>query len=338
MKKFVIQSILFILTVGCFSGILAQQGTSGAKTGTVKTIIVDAGHGGNDVGAEGLQTTEAAITLQVARKLATAMRSQLKGINILETRPTAALPGGMSNSVAANRFRADFANRSSGDLFISLHCNAAGRRPGGWYVKKVIGREAHTKTVTVGKGKRKKKVKKTYYVNKYEDVWVENKARGTETYIWAVGKNEQKVNSMKNIDDEDSDYYNEETGDGADAPPLPDVNDPAERVRMLIYAQNYFRKSYSLAALVEKNFISGGRLSRGVQQRNHKGIWVLQATGMPSILVEMGFISNKEDEAYLISSEGQEEIVNSILSAVKTYIEKYSNVAPGALAAVNKAE
>ncbi|WP_245562206.1 N-acetylmuramoyl-L-alanine amidase family protein [Niabella aurantiaca] len=338
MKKFVIRFILFISAVGCFSGISAQQGTSGAKSGSVKTIIVDAGHGGNDAGAKGLQTTEAAINLQVARKLATALRNQLKGINILETRTSSALPGGLTNAVAANRYRADFANRSNGDLFISLHCNAAGRRPGGWYIKKVIGRTRHTKTVTVGRGKKRRKVKKTYYVNKYEDVWVENKARGTETYIWAVGKNEQKVNSMKNIDDEDKDYYNEETGDGADNPPLPDVNDPAERVRMLIYAQNYFRKSYSLASLVEKNFIADGRLSRGVQQRNHKGIWVLQATGMPSILVEMGFISNKEDEAYLISSEGQEAIVNSILSAVKTYIEKYSTTVPGSLALVSKAE
>ncbi|MBZ4190278.1 N-acetylmuramoyl-L-alanine amidase family protein [Niabella beijingensis] len=338
MKKFISPFLLFILTAGCFSVIAAQQGNSGAKSGAVKTIIVDAGHGGSDVGAEGLQTTEAAITLQVARKLATAMRNQLKGINILETRTTSALPGGLSNSVAANRYRADFANRNNGDLFISLHCNAAGRRPGGWYIKKVVGREAHTKTVTVGKGKKKKKVKKTYYVNKYEDVWVENKARGTETYIWAVGKNEQKVNSMKNIDDDDKDYYNEETGDGADAPPMPDSNDPAERVRMLIYTQNYFRKSYSLATLVEKNFIADGRTSRGVQQRNHKGIWVLQATGMPSVLVEMGFISNKEDEAYLVSSQGQEEIVNSILDAVKTYIEKYSTTAPQSLAAAGKAD
>ena len=116
-------------------------------------------------------------------------------------------------------------------------------------------------------------------------------------------------------------------------PPMPDSNDPAERVRMLIYTQNYFRKSYSLAAFVEKNFIADGRISRGVQQRNHKGIWVLQATGMPSVLVEMGFISNKEDEAYLMSADGQDEIVNSILAAVKTYIDKYNTIGPGSLAA-----
>jgi N-acetylmuramoyl-L-alanine amidase len=60
-----------------------------------------------------------------------------------------------------------------------------------------------------------------------------------------------------------------------------------------------------------------------VQQRNHKGIWVLQATGMPSILVEMGFISNNEDQAYLMSEEGQNTIVKDIVNAVKVYLEKY---------------
>ncbi|AHF18030.1 N-acetylmuramoyl-L-alanine amidase family protein [Niabella soli] len=332
MKQILSSALALFFSVGSLVNVSAQQNAPTAKSGAIKTIIVDAGHGGPDVGAEGTQTNEAAITLQVARKLATVMRTELKGINILETRTTSALPGGLTNAKAANRYRADFANRNNGDLFISLHCNSAGRKPGGWYIQRVIGRKAHTRTITVGKGRHKKHKKQTYYTNIYEDVWVENKARGTETYIWAVGKNDQKVNSMKNVDDEDSNYYNEETGGGADAPSMPDANDPAERVRMLIYAQNYFRKSYSLASLVEKNFVQDGRLSRGVQQRNHKGIWVLQATGMPSVLVEMGFISNKEDEAFLMSTAGQDEIVNSILAAVKTYVDKYSTVSPGSLA------
>lgn len=91
---------------------------------------------------------------------------------------------------------------------------------------------------------------------------------------------------------------------------------------MLIYAQHYFRKSYLLANLVEQEFTNEGRTSRGVQQRNHKGIWVLQATGMPSILIEMGFISNKEEEQYMMSETGQEAIVKNIVKAVKGYVEK----------------
>jgi len=274
------------------------------------------------VGARGTETNEATITLAVAQKLAKALRQQLGGFNILETRPYFELPGGLTNANAANRYRAEFANKNNGDLFISLHCNAAGRRPGGWYAKKVVGREARTRYVKKGR----KKVKQTYYVNQYEEVWVENAAKGTETYIWAVGKNNQKVTSMHQTNqEEEDDYYNEENeGSGEDSLLLPDPNDPAERARMLIYAQHYFRKSYALANLVEQEFVASGRSSRGVQQRNHKGIWVLQATGMPSILVEMGFISNTEDQAYLMSEQGQNTIVENIVKAVKDYLEKYS--------------
>lgn len=308
---------LFFSFLACYTFTKGQN----PNTTSVNTIIIDAGHGGADVGARGTQTNEATITLAVSQKLAKAMREQFPTIKILETRPTYALPGNTTNSVAANRYRAEFANNNNGDLFISLHCNAAGKKPGGWYTKKVVGREPKTRYVKKGG----KKIKQTYYVNKYANVWVENKAKGTETYIWAVNKNDQKVSSIHNVNPDEEDYYNEEmeNDEGADSLKMPDPNDPAERARMLIYAQHYFRKSYALATLVEKEFVASGRTSRGVQQRNHKGIWVLQATGMPSILVEMGFISNDEDQAYLMSEEGQNTIVQNIINAVKTYLEKY---------------
>lgn len=308
--------LLITFTIGFSNHADAQSKATG-----VKTIIVDAGHGGSDVGARGTLTNEATIALQVGQKLARALRIQFPNVKILESRPTTALPGNQTNPVAANRYRADFANRSGGDLFISLHCNAAGKKPGGWYAKKVAGRETHTRYIKRGR----KKVPQTYYVTRYENVWIENGAKGTETYIWAVGKNDQKVSSIHNANADDADYYSEgEDNAGTEGLNLPDPNDPAERARMLIYAQHYFRKSYQLATLVEKEFVNQGRVSRGVQQRNHKGIWVLQATGMPSILVEMGFISNNEDQEYLMSEPGQAAIVQSIVNAVRFYLEKYS--------------
>ena len=92
---------------------------------------------------------------------------------------------------------------------------------------------------------------------------------------------------------------------------------------MLIYAQQYFRKSLNLADLVERGFQAQGRTYRGgVKQRNDKGIWVLQATGMPSVLVEIGFISNKDEEQYINSEKGQDEIVANIFNAIKAYKEK----------------
>jgi N-acetylmuramoyl-L-alanine amidase len=74
-----------------------------------------------------------------------------------------------------------------------------------------------------------------------------------------------------------------------------------------------------LAAMVEEQFIKAGRTSRGQKQRG-KGIWVLQATAMPSILVETGYITNRAEEDYLNSKEGQTEIASCITNAVGEYI------------------
>lgn len=304
-----------ILTLGILMSFINLNGQTNQYVPDVKKIIIDAGHGGSDGGAKGTISNEATITLQVARKLAEAIKTKFPHITVLETRPNTEFPGGTTSVHSANRWRADFANQSGADLFISLHCNAAGSRPGGWYEKRVIDRIPKTRKVKKGR----KYVTQKYYQNVYEDVWVENKAHGTETLIWAVGKNNAKVSSIKNNED----YYNhEEIEDSTHEAgfEMPDPNDPAEKARMLIYAQNYFRKSYSLAAMVEKEFTGAGRVSRGVKQRNEKGIWVLQATGMPSILIEMGFVSNKEEEEYMVSQAGQDEIVKNIIAAITNYV------------------
>jgi N-acetylmuramoyl-L-alanine amidase len=56
----------------------------------------------------------------------------------------------------------------------------------------------------------------------------------------------------------------------------------------------------------------------GVNQRQ-KGIWVLQATNMPAILIETGFINNDVDEQYLNSEKGQQELAECITKAVIRY-------------------
>jgi N-acetylmuramoyl-L-alanine amidase len=71
--------------------------------------------------------------------------------------------------------------------------------------------------------------------------------------------------------------------------------------------------------MVEDQFVKVGRVSRGQLQRQ-VGIWVLQATAMPSILVETGYITNRSEEDYLNSKEGQEEIALCISNALKNYI------------------
>jgi len=281
---------------------------------TVRTLIIDPGHGGIDPGAHGLFSNEADVALAVSLKFGKALEKEFPDLKIIYTRTTDVMPGNKRTRDEGLRYRADLANQSGADLFIAIHCNAIGRGAGGWYEKVVVGRTAKTRYVK-RKGKR---VKETYYVNRYTTVWRENITKGTETYIWAVSKNDDKISSInKNENMED---YAEM--DSTSTLTLPDPSDPAEKARMLIYAQHYFRKSLELADLVEKEFVSTGRESRGVKQRNNKGIWVLQATGMPSILVEIGFITNRDEEKYINSDDGQNEIVSNLVNAFRAYKEK----------------
>ena len=293
--------------------------TTPFKRSAIKTIVIDPGHGGIDPGARGLFSSEADVSLAVALKLGDSIAKAYPEIKIIYTRTTDVMPGNKPNKDAGLRYRADLANQSGGDLFIAIHCNSAGKKAGGWYGKKVIGKTLRYRTV-----KRKGKlIKQKYYDYKYETYWIENIAHGTETYVWAVTKNDAKVTSIsRNTDEEDYASSEIDSEDSTSTIALPDPKDPAEKARMLIYAQNYFRKSLTLADFLETQFAAAGRVSRGVKQRNDKGIWVLQATGMPSVLVEIGFISNKEEEQYINSEEGQKEIVGNIFAGFKQYKEK----------------
>ena len=279
MKKtaflFILVSLIF------FSFAFENKQANPAKS--IRTLIIDPGHGGLDPGAPGSFSTEANVALAVSLKLGAAIQKEFPDIKIIYTRTTDIVPGNKTTKDAGLIYRADLANSSGGDLFISVHCNSAGRAPGGWYGKKISHYTTATKKVKV----KKKWVTKTVKVPVYETYWIENTAKGTETYVWAVNKNDAKINSVSK--------NNEYTGeiDSSSTLSLPDPSDPAEKARMLIYAQNYFRKSLNIADLIQQQFAATGRVDRGVKQRNDKGIWVLQATGMPSVLVEIGNSSNK---------------------------------------------
>jgi N-acetylmuramoyl-L-alanine amidase len=280
----------------------------------VRTVIIDPGHGGSYPGAKGLISSEKEVSLAVALKFGKALQEAFPELKVIYTRTTDANAGDKTTLKEDLGYRADLANSSGGDLFISFHCNSAGKRPGGWYERVVVDKIRKTRMVKKGK----KKVKQVYYEYKYQNVWRENVAHGTESYIWAVNKNDAKVNSIA----KNNEYYGEIDSTSTEVLELPDPSDPAEKARMLIYAQQYFKKSLTLADLVEKEFEKRGRVSRGVKQRNDEGIWVLQATAMPSVLVEIGFISNKEEEEYINSDKGQSEIVDDVLNAFRAYKQK----------------
>lgn len=282
----------------------------------IKTVIIDAGHGGRDPGAEGLISTEAQVSLEVALKLGKAMEKEFPGIKIIYTRTEDILPGNLHDKDAANRLRAEIANKAKGDLFISIHCNSAGKRPGGWYERRVVGYKKRTVIVKV----RRKKVKKVVSDPIYENFWKKNEAKGTETYIWAADKNSSKASF---VNETETESYGEEKEDSTSTL---DLESPEAKLRAQLYAKYFFKNSAMLGTLIEQEFKNAGRVYRGgLKQRNHKGIWVLQATGMPSVLVETGFISNKEEEEYLVSEKGQDEIVRNILDGFRQYKQQLEN-------------
>ena len=138
--------------------------------------------------------------------------------------------------------------------------------------------------------------------------------KGTETYIWGAHKNDDKEVAIR----ENAPMLNEENFEQNYGPI--DPNSPEFIALSLLKTKQFFKRSAMLASLVEDQFIKVGRVSRGEKQRQ-VGIWVLQATAMPSILVETGFITNPQEEAYLNSEAGQDEIANCISAALKNYVE-----------------
>lgn len=272
-----------------------------AKKKGVQTIIIDPGHGGKDQGARGLFSTEAKICLEIGLKLGKAIEENFPEIKVLYTRTTDIIPGYKPDKNQGLRYRAEFANQSGADLFIAIHANSARK----------IAHRIPTGYKWVGKGKKRRKVRtyRTYYTP--------NPAKGTETYIWAADESDHKTDMI---------IPEDESGENDSTLVMPDLNDPVMKAYQLLYAKKYFENSLLFATMIEEEFSKQGRNSRGVKQRNDVGIWVLHATGMPSVLVETGFISEKEEEIYLNSGQGQDEIVKNIIDALSNYIAAVNKV------------
>lgn len=83
----------------------------------------------------------------------------------------------------------------------------------------------------------------------------------------------------------------------------------------------YIDKSVQIASDIQKSFVAVGRKDRGVRQA---GFWVLHKTAMPSILVEVGYITNPEEERFLNSSSGQQKIADAIYSSFERFRKEYA--------------
>lgn len=274
----------------------------------IKTIIVDAGHGGSDAGARGeyegtLGSLEKNITLAISKKLIQTLKEQMPGVEVIPTRTT--------DVYQSPKEKAQIANDYHGDLFVCIHADAVDLKTG----SRILGYRAQTYNTVkyVGKGKKRKKIVTPHTrevpIKQYFKIPTERK--GTSTWIFAAHKTNDKIKAMEHSDLIFTTEENDSTLN---------INDdsPEWRAKALLYTQNYFKRSYKLASVIQEDIADMGRQDLGVHQRQ-KGIWVLQATSMPAVLVETGFIANYDDERYLNSEKGQQEIAESITRALIKY-------------------
>lgn len=136
-------------------------------------------------------------------------------------------------------------------------------------------------------------------------------ARGTETFFLSANKS---ANAREVMERENSVVELES------APELyADFHDEDDIVRSLAMSA-YQEESQELARLIEGEFVRSGRHSRGVKQGPFLVLW---AASMPAVLVEVGFVSNREEARYISSERGLDETARSIFNAVRAYKESY---------------
>ena len=247
---------LFIVLVCINGGVFSQK----KSAGQVKTVVIDAGHGGDKPGAIGKKCKEKNITLSLALKLGKLIEENYPDVRIIYTRTT-----DVDITLAE---RARIANRAKADLFISIHCNS----------------------------------------------WTNPTPTGVETYV--MGLSQSKAN-MEVAKKENADILLEKDyKDNSDYQGF-DPNSPESYVMFAMYQNAYLDKSLDFAGLIQDQYKNAIKtINRGVKQAE---IFVLYKTAMPAVLTEVGFISNPEEEQYIMSDEGQATIVVSLFKAFVAY-------------------
>lgn len=278
---------LFVL-VGVFALVAAFSVKKG-KGGGIKVIVIDPGHGGKDPGCNGVTHKEKDVSLAVALRLGKLIEENLKDVKVIYTRTT--------DVFVELEDRAQIANKAKADLFISIHCNAAG------------------KPVMIKDPKTGKKRAKTFKNKKGKIVVVEkpNPAPfGTETYVMGI-KNEEgkmKVATRENSAIFLEDDYEKKYGGF-------DPESEESYIIMSNYTSAYVIQSANLAVKLQEEYKSkAGRIDKGVHRQS---IWVLWRTSMPSILTEIGYLTNPLEEQFLGSEKGQEYLAKSIFRGLRKY-------------------
>lgn len=229
------------------------------------TVVIDAGHGGKDVGAIDNNIREKDVNLGVALRLMKYIKKKDKDIKVVMTRS--------KDEYLTLQKRADIANEAKADLFISIHTNSLDLK--------------NPKRQTI---------------------------EGASTYTLGLHKDKDNMdvahreNSVMAYESNYTTRY-----DGFDP-----NSDESYIIFEMAQKANY-AQSFKFAEAVQKQMTSvADRKDRGVKQA---GFWVLWATSMPSVLIELDFITNPKVAEFLGSDKGQDKLAKAIGNATISYFE-----------------
>ncbi len=274
MRKIFTVYISFLLAV--FPGFVFGKGKKISK------IVVDAGHGGKDFGAQGSFSMEKNVTLAVALKLGKILSDSIKNLQVIYTRTTDEYPTLVQ--------RHDIANQAKADLFIAVHANSTPYT----YTRSLTG----YKTVK----KHKKTVKQPIYkLTRHH----ETSRMGVETYVLGLKRMGQQGGEVQD------EFSSDSTSSG-----LLNDNDPQTAIIISQYTEAFLKRSVRLGSKIQEQFAEEKRPDLGVKQMS---LEVLAGSAMPGVLVEIGFINNPQEEAYLNSEKGQHEVAMAIFRGIRAY-------------------
>jgi len=255
-RTFLVSTILVFGIVLAANGINLEDPPKG-----IRTVVIDAGHGGRDPGAVGKKGKEKNIALSISLKVGSYIEENVPDVKVIYTRKKDVFVELMD--------RAEIANEAEADLFISIHVNAS------------TGPSARgTLTLVLGQH------------------------RADENFDVAV-----RENSVILLEE---DYETRYEGF--------DPKSTESHIMFSLMQKTYFKQSIEFGDFVQDQFRDrAGRKDLGVREQ---GLYVLAQTSMPGVMVETGFISNPEEEKYLMTKYGQELIASAIYRGFKEYKEE----------------
>jgi N-acetylmuramoyl-L-alanine amidase len=142
--------------------------------------------------------------------------------------------------------------------------------------------------------------------------------KGTETYVLGLHRTEDNLNVAKKENSVilfENDYTTRYEGF--------DPNLSESYIIFELIQNSHIDQSVAFAGILQDSFLNHAkRANRDVRQA---GFLVLRETAMPAVLIETGYLSNKSESIFLMTSEGRDAISTSIFNSFKSYKEKFES-------------